>query len=211
MSGNIIIIADFVHNHLLKTGSKDLENAWGPNYRWEHTERVACWALRLAEEEKANAEKCVIAALFHDVSHFTCEDYRQHGTKSAEIARDYLQKNGYDKDFVENVAYAVETHVAEQNPKTLEAKILQDADTLDRFGYLRILLFGKKAEVSNLENLRKEIYSSLAYLNKLERGEFGPMWTNTGKTKLKELINLNKTFLKGVLEELENTKIPSTF
>jgi len=209
MSGKIKRIADFVHDYLLKTGSKDLEIAWGPNYRWEHTQRVACWALRLANEERANAEKCVIAALFHDVSHFVCENYREHGTKSAEIARDFLQKNGYDKDFVENVAYAVETHVAEPNPKTLEAKILQDADTLDRFGYFRILLLGKKAEVSNLENLRKEVNSSLAYLNKLERGEFGPMWTNTGKAKLKELINLNKAFLGGVLEEIENTKTPN--
>lgn len=211
MNENIVRIADFVRGYLLKTGSKDLENASGPNYRWEHTQRVACWALRLATEERANAGECVIAALFHDVSHFVCEDYRKHGTKSAEIARDFLQKNAYDKDFVEKVAYAVETHVAEPNPKTLEAKILQDADTLDRFGYFRILLLGKKAEVSNLENLRKEVNSSLAHLNKLERGEFGPMWTNTGKAKLKELIDLNKTFLKGVLEELQNTKTPTIF
>jgi len=202
-------IADFVHDYLLKTGSENLENAWGPNYRWEHTQRVACWALRLANEEGANAEKCVIAALFHDVSHFVCEDYHKHGTRSAEIARDFLQKNGYDKSLVENVAYAVETHVAEPNPKTLEAKILQDADTLDRFGYFRIILFGKKAEMSNLENLRKEVNSSLAYLDKLERGEFGPMWTDTGKAKLKELTNLNKNFLRGVLEELDNTKTPT--
>ena len=204
-------IADFVRDYLLKTGSKDLENALGPNYRWEHTQRVACWALRLANEERASAEKCLIAALFHDVSHFTCEDYRKHGTASADIARDYLQKNGYDKDFVENVAYAVETHVAEPNPKTLEAKILQDADTLDRFGYLRILLFGKKAETSKLENLKEEVNSSIAYLNRLENGEFGPMWTNTGKTKLKELIDLNRAFLKGVIEELENTRTPASF
>jgi uncharacterized protein len=164
----------------------------------------------LANEERADEEKCVIAALFHDISHFICEDYGKHGIKSAEIARDYLQKNAYDKDLIEDVTYAVETHVAEPNPKTLEAKILQDADSLDRFGYFRILLFGKKAEVSNFENLRKEVNSSLASLDRLERGEFGPMWTTTGKAKLKELINLNKTLLRGILEELENTKTPMT-
>jgi uncharacterized protein len=210
MTDNIVTIADFVHDYLLKTGGKDLETGWGPKYRWEHTQRVGCWAQRLANEERADEEKCVIAALFHDVSHFICEDYRKHGIKSAEIARDYLQKNAYDKDLIEDVAYAVETHVAEPNPKTLEAKILQDADSLDRFGYFRILLFGKKAEVSNFENLRKEVNSSLASLDRLERGEFGPMWTTTGKAKLKELINLNKTLLRGILEELENTKTPLT-
>jgi HD superfamily phosphodiesterase len=211
MSSDIVKIADFVRDYLLRTGSKDVEDAWGPNYRWEHTQRVACWALRLANEERADAEECVVAALFHDVSHFTCGDYRRHGTASAEIARDYLQKNGYDKDFVENVAYAVEAHVAEPNPKTLEAKILQDADTLDRFGCFRMLLFGKKADTSKLEDLRKEVNSSKAYLDKLEKGEFGPMWTNTGKTKLKELTDLNRSFLKGIVEELENTRTPATF
>jgi len=45
-------------------------------------------------------------------------------------------------------------------------------------------------------------------LDRLERGEFGPMWTNTGKAEMKTIINLNKTLLRGVLEELENTKTP---
>jgi uncharacterized protein len=204
-------ISDYVHDYLLKTGSKDLESAMGPNYRWEHTQRVASWALRLANEEGANAEECVVAALFHDVSHFICEDYRDHGIKSAEIALDFLQKNEYDKGFIEKVCYAVETHVTEPNPKTLEAKILQDADALDRFGYFRIILFGRKAQVSNLEDLKREVNSSLAYLNKHERGEFGPMWTKTGKARMKELIDLNKAFLEGVLEELQNTKTPASF
>lgn len=204
-------IVDFVHEYLAKSDKKDPEKVWDSKYRWEHTLRVAYWAYLLALEEKADIEKCVVAALFHDVSHFVVEDYRKHGIKSAEIAENFLLKEGYPGDFVEDITYAVKSHVGELNPTTVEAKILQDADTLDRFGYFRILLFGKTAELSDLENLRGKVQFSLEYLEKVEKGDFGPMWTKTGEEKLAKLINANRVVQKGLLEELENTKTPETY
>jgi len=204
----VLEIADFVHYYLAETGKKESQNAIGPEYRWEHTLRVAQWAQRLAVEEAADIRTCVVAALLHDVSHFVSEDYGIHGIKSGEIARDFLSKKGHSESFVENVVYAVECHVAELNPKTLEAKILQDSDTLDRFGYVRILLFGKTAELANIQTLKRKALSSLAYLDKLEKGDFGPMWTKTGREKLRMLLDLNKNIQKGLLEELESTRIP---
>jgi HD superfamily phosphohydrolase YqeK len=208
MNKEISEIADYVHGYLAETGKKDSPSVYGPEYRWEHTLRVAQWAVKLAVEEKADVKTCVVAALFHDVSHFVSEDYRKHGIKSGEIASEYLSKKGYTKSFIENVVYAVASHVTEPNPKTAEAKVLQDSDTLDRLGYFRILLLGKTADLTNLENLKQKTRSSLEYLSKLERGEYGPMWTRTGKEKLEELLDLSKTVQKGVLEELENTKVP---
>lgn len=120
-------------------------------------------------------------------------------------------KENYDKDFVQDIAYTVKSHVAESSPRNIEAKILQDADTLDRFGYFRILLFGRTAELSNPASLREKIQSSIGYLKKVEKGDFGAMWTRTGKAKLKELMNINRAILSGLLEELENTKAPDTY
>ena len=68
----------------METGRDHEDEPWGPKYRWEHTLRVAHWAWILAREEKADIERNVIAALFHDVSHFVSEDYRKHGERSAE-------------------------------------------------------------------------------------------------------------------------------
>jgi uncharacterized protein len=204
-------ISQFVHDYLMETG-KDHENEpWGPKYRWEHTLRVARWTWILAKEEKADIKKSVIAALFHDVSHFVSKDYRKHGEKSAEIAMDFMLKAGFPNDFAEDVSYAVMSHVGERNPKTVQAKILQDADTLDRFGHFRILLFGKTADLSNLEKVKTEIQSFLEYLEKIERGEFGPMWTKTGKEKVEEFINLYKAVYGEILSEIENTKTPETY
>ena len=77
---------------------------------------------------------------------------------------------------------------------------------MDRFGFIRILLFGKKAELEDLKKLREQVQSFLDYLEKAERGGFGHMWTKTGEGKLRELVNINKTICSGVLEELERTK-----
>jgi len=204
-------VSQFAHDYLMETGKDHEGEPWGPKYRWEHTLRVAHWAWILAKEEKADIEKNVIAALFHDVSHFVSEDYRKHGEKSAEIAMDFMLKVGFPKDFAEDVSYAVKSHVGERNPRTVQAKILQDADTLDRFGHFRILLFGKTADLSNLEKVKTEIQSFLEYLEKIERGEFGPMWTETGKEKVEEFINVYKAVYGEILSEIENTKTPETY
>lgn len=204
-------IAQFVHDYLMETGKDHEDEPWGPKYRWEHTLRVAHWAWILAKEEKADIEKNVIAALFHDVSHFVSEDYRKHGGKSAEIAMDAMLKAGLPKDFAEDVFYAVKSHVGERNPKTVQAKILQDADTLDRLGHFRILLFGKTADLSNLEKVKTEIQSFLEYLEKIERGEFGPMWTKTGKERVEKFVNVHKAVYGEILSEIENTKTPETY
>lgn len=37
---------------------------------------------------------------------------------------DFLLKNSHSKDFVEKVAYAVESHVSEPNPETLEEAMI---------------------------------------------------------------------------------------
>ncbi|MCW3982124.1 MAG: HD domain-containing protein, partial [Candidatus Bathyarchaeota archaeon] len=128
-------VSGFVRDYLARTGKKRADEVWGAKYRWEHTLRVAHWARVLATEEDANVDKCVVAALFHDVSHFVSEDYRKHGAESAAIAREFMLNEGLSDDFIGEVCYAVESHVGERNPKTLEAKVLQDADTIDRFGY----------------------------------------------------------------------------
>jgi len=206
MLNRIEQVAQFVHGYLMETGQEHLHETWGAKYRWEHTLRVANWAMQLAGEEKVDVEKCIIAALFHDVSHFVSDDYRKHGDKSAEIARDFLRKRRFPQDFIEDVTYSVTSHVGEHHPKTVEAKILQDADTLDRFGYIRILLFGKTAELADLKKLEERVQSFSDYLAKVEHGDFGEMWTKTGKEKLRELVNTNRMICNGILEELANTK-----
>ncbi len=198
-------VSQFARDYLMKTGEENMNEPWGPRYRWEHTLRVANWARALASKENIDNEKCVTAALFHDVSHFVSADYRRHGVKSAEIAREFMSTRGYPNEFQEDVCYAIESHVGEHDPKTVEAKILQDADSLDRFGYFRILLFGKTSDLSNLVDLGKEIRSFLGYLDRLEQGDFGAVWTRTAEARVAQYVRTYRTVYNGVLEEIKNT------
>jgi HD superfamily phosphodiesterase len=204
-------VAGFVHSFLLETGKTYQDEPWGPTYRWEHTLRVAHWAWILAREEKVEVEKSVAAALFHDVSHFVSKDYRQHGEKSGEIALAFMLKAGFPSEFAAEVAYAVRSHVGERKPRTIHAKILQDADALDRFGHFRLLLFGKTVDLSNLEEVKAEIRSKLEYFEKVERGDFGPLWTKTGKRRVGEFIRVSKVLYDEVLSEIESTVDPEAY
>lgn len=210
MKDKIEKISQFVHDYLLRTGHQHAGEPWGPEYRWEHTLRVTRWAWLLAAEENADTEQCITASLFHDVSHFDCDDYGNHGVRSAEIAKKFLIKEGYPEKFIEDVKYAVKSHVGEKNPQTTEAKILQDADTLDRFGYIRILQFGKGVDLS-FEKLHEDVVSFKEYIEKVEQGDYGRMWTKTGNREVETLINLYKTVVNGVLQEIENTQLPDTY
>jgi len=79
------------------------------------------------------------------------------------------------------------------------------------FGQFQKAVVGKTADLSNLEKLKTEIQSFLEYLEKIERGEFGPMWTKTGKEKVEEIINPYKAVYGEILSEIESTKTPETY
>jgi hypothetical protein len=141
----------------------------------------------------------VTAGLLHAVSHFEPDP------KSTETARKFMEKEGFKKEFRDAVAYAIENHAQHGKSKTLESKILEDADKIDQFGYLRLLLFAKTLPESFVQ-MEESIHSLLAEVEKHEKGEYGQMWTSMGKTRMQTQIALYKGFLSGLLEEIENTR-----
>jgi uncharacterized protein len=99
-----------------------------------HTERVVKLALFIAEKEGADIEVVRKAAELHDIA----RNEKNHAIKGAEIAIEKLRE--YDEDFIEKVTHCIETHSfsAGITPRTLEAKILSDADKLDAMGAIGI-------------------------------------------------------------------------
>jgi len=97
---------------------------------FDHVLRVLALAERIAEAEGANMEVVRTAVLLHDIAHGQPE----HHLRSAERARELLSDE--PPDFVEAVAHAIEAHRfrAGPQPRTLEAKVVSDADKLDAIG-----------------------------------------------------------------------------
>jgi len=101
-----------------------------------HVKRVLKWAVYLAKKEGADVEVVKKAAELHDIA----RDKPNHAIEGAKIAREILRRQGYDEDFIEKVAHCIEAHSFSSGiePKTLEAKILSDADKLDAIGAIGI-------------------------------------------------------------------------
>ena len=109
----------------------------------EHVYRVLYTAIEIAQTEKAVDYDVLIAAcLLHDVGRK--EQFENPSLCHAEIGSDkayaFLVDNGFSADFAEKVKHCIVTHRFRKNnqPQTVEAKILFDADKLDTTGALGI-------------------------------------------------------------------------
>ncbi|MCS7119487.1 MAG: HD domain-containing protein [Archaeoglobaceae archaeon] len=98
----------------------------------DHVARVIRIAKFLAEKEGANIEIVLKSAELHDVA----RNFENHAFASAMVAEKILREQGFDEKFIFAVKDSIETHSfsTKIEPKTLEARILSDADKLDAMG-----------------------------------------------------------------------------
>jgi len=119
----------------------------GPCHDFYHTKRVLKVAEYLAKKEGADIFVIRLAALLHDIGRI--EEYKHkhhqgkinHADLSAKNARPILQKFGLPEKTINAVCHAIIAHRF-RNPtesaKTIEAKIIRDADKLDSIGAIGI-------------------------------------------------------------------------
>ena len=110
-----------------------------PVHGFDHVQRVLYMAEYLGRELGADLEILRAAALLHDAAgaHPQSEISRErHELASAEFGREILRKKGWAKERIDAVLHCILAHRyrGKLSPKTLEAKILFDADKLDVIG-----------------------------------------------------------------------------
>ncbi len=99
---------------------------------YDHTDRVIhlCEVIGI----KYNADMAVLipAAILHDIG----RPNDDHASHSAKQARKILMERVWDLALIEGIVHAIEVHSfsAGSEAKTLEARILSDADKLDAMG-----------------------------------------------------------------------------
>jgi uncharacterized protein len=113
-----------------------------PAHDLNHFKRVVNMAKRLCQSEQGKMEVVVPAAWLHDLVIVPKNSpLRSQASKmSAEKAVEFLQAINYPAEFHHDIAHAIEGHSFSANieVKTLEAKIVQDADRLDGLGAIGI-------------------------------------------------------------------------
>ena len=116
--------------------------AWYPTqdpvHGFQHILRVYTIARRLAQEEGADQAIVLAAALLHDAEGPGVGDARmEHQHASALFAAQILRAKHWPPEKIEAVQHCIRAHrfrdLSEQ-PKTIEAKVLFDADKLDAIG-----------------------------------------------------------------------------
>jgi uncharacterized protein len=127
----------------------DLETArkWYPEndpvHGYEHVVRVYRMAEYLARQEGANPEIVRAAALLHDAqpNHLSESRRHDHQQSAADIASQLLKDEGWTSEAIKSVQHCIRAHRFRddsENPATLEAQILFDADKLDAIGAIGV-------------------------------------------------------------------------
>jgi len=122
--------------------------AWYPEvdpvHGFDHIERVYHMAEKLAQLEGADLEIVQAAALLHDSrgSDPNSGERLSHHGASALFAGQILQAEGWPLDRIQAVQHCIRAHryrgEKENEPQTIEAKVLFDADKLDVLGAIGV-------------------------------------------------------------------------
>ena len=116
------------------------------HHGFHHVLRDLYRALLIAKEEGAVDYGVLIpSVLLHDIG-FCSQDFRRvgHDVVGARLAKEILMGLGYDEETYLAVCHCIRAHKGKaETPQTLEAKILYDADVLEKAGLVYLILGGK--------------------------------------------------------------------
>ena len=123
-----------------KIVKKEMEGT-DPSHDFLHVMRVYNLCLKIAKcEQNVDLEVLKLAALLHDIARLK-EDFDEtgkirHEMEGAKTAEEILTKFNFSKEKIKKIKECIILHRFRGNnePKTIEAKILFDADKLDVIG-----------------------------------------------------------------------------
>ena len=182
-----------------------------------HILRVYNNAKKLCKKEQANERLVLSAALLHDIVSYPKSDKRSKlsSVKSAQEAQRILTKMNYSTDDIEIICDAIRDHSFSRGktPKTLEGKILQDADRLDAIGAIGIArvfavcgsekrsFYNYDDPFCNTRNLDDKTWALDHFYQKLLKLE-SLMNTKSGKIEAKKRTKFLKYFLSELKKEI---------
>ena len=140
------------------------------SHGFDHVKRVLALSLRIGEEVGADLEVLTLAALLHDVGRqeeAESDGKSCHARIGSEMAGDMLRSYGAGPGMVRRVKECVREHRYRGGapPRSLEARILYDADKLDSLGAVgigRAFLFAGEVG-ARLHNSVKDALEGLSY------------------------------------------------
>jgi uncharacterized protein len=165
-----------------------------------HTLRVVRLCKYIGQKERANMEVLIPAAYLHDIGRVILKDIKGHVEKSVYLAKVLLKNLEYDEELIKQVIIAIEDHHKNDTvPRTLEGKVLYDADKLEIVGELGIARWFMGAAGNLTLKEAAEKYIRLAKISTKDRETF--FITPTGKKLGDNEFHYSLEFCKKLLEK----------
>jgi putative nucleotidyltransferase with HDIG domain len=157
-----------------------------------HATRVLLFANMLANmcrDKNPNLKVITVAALLHDIGRENDGKDPEHAKRSAVIAQEFLEQHDFDID-VEAVKNVINYHTNPDDFKdTIEAKIVSDADKLDR---LRFSRFNLNTDFFSLP----EYSNSLIHIADMVNLNSSNKWLSTQHNEFKTIVMSQETICK---------------
>ena len=123
---------------------------------YSHIIEVTRRAIEIAQmlPEPVDPFILICGALFHDLGRVGVPTGAMHGIRGAAFAEQFLKASWIDKETGKKIVRIITRHTPTSHmpPETMEEKIVYDADTLDRFGWIGILrgIMGKTGSIEDI-------------------------------------------------------------
>ncbi len=166
---------------------------------WEHVERVFNHATIIAESENADVELCQVGALLHDIGRVVGEPHNLTGRGRAKVI---LRGQGYPENRINKVLRIIEVHTMSEweNLKTLEERIIWDADKLDGLGAIGL------ARVFHMRGENDMRFHDFSWFKEDTVLRYERLNTDTAKGLGKKRIEYMKRFFETLGEEINQGK-----
>ena len=206
----------------IKSVAKNMFHGASGSHDWDHTLRVGKLCERIGPVEGVDMDVLLIAAYLHDIGRCFQDASNGgvcHAEKGAQMAWPIVKKLTISEKQKENIIHCVKSHRFRGNhaPKTVEAKVLFDADKLDAIGAVgvaRAYLFageiGARLHNPDISVEKSKPYSKddtgfREFKVKLSRIK-DRMLTKEGRKIAKERHAFMESFFKRFLEEYEGKR-----
>ncbi len=173
----------------------------------EHTRRTAAIARKIAAMEGVDAFLPTLVALYHDAGKFHEGAYHQDRIPEEEhaalLAQKMLTESGLERGAIETVLESLRALYDERLPCIGAARIVQDADRLEKLGALGVGAFFTKAALRGrglVDALVQTLSRELTYARSAPRS----MFTASGRKLAMEQGPRTIAFFDHLLEQLES-------
>jgi uncharacterized protein len=155
---------------LIKKSVQEEMKSSPASHGWDHVRRVYELGLKIGKKEKADLTILALAALLHDIGRKEEQESKGkicHARVGAEKADGFLTRLELPDPFKNEVLHCIRSHRfrGNQAPKSLEAKVLFDADKLDSIGAVglgRAFLFAGEVG-ARLHNAHRDLSGTVSY------------------------------------------------